>query len=206
VEMKIATKAEFAQLCGVSKARVSQWIAEGKIGSEELDGTGRSAKIKVNAAIEKLKLRLDPAQRLGNGLGTKLSPTAREPFDSEDDVLDRKLKATRLQIAEAQNRKLLEDEKVRKGIYVHASNVKEETGRLVEAVLQLIEQGVVEMATETAALHQLPQRDVVHTARKRLREIRAKIAVNLTSQAADLSRLVEEETSNSESQVDHGKN
>lgn len=206
MDPKLATKTEFAAICGVSKARVSQWIKEGKIGAGELDGQGRAAKIKVDAAIGKLKLRLDPGQRIGNGLGTRLAPGSPDVGDSENDVLDRRLKAARLQTAEAQNRKMQEDEKVRKGIYVRATEASEEAAHLTNNIVQAFEQAIVEWATETAALHQLPQRDVVHLAHKRIREARAKIAASLASQAAALPALVEEEPELKRTEYDRNQN
>lgn len=57
------TKTEFAALAKVSPGRVSQWISEGKIGPDELEGEGRSAKIKLELACKKLKLRIDEERR-----------------------------------------------------------------------------------------------------------------------------------------------
>lgn len=68
----IVSKGQFAQLIGVSPGRVSQMIAEGKIGPEALVGEGRSARIRVETARAQLRERTDLGQRLGNGLETRL--------------------------------------------------------------------------------------------------------------------------------------
>ncbi|WP_051651372.1 hypothetical protein [Brevundimonas bacteroides] len=68
----IVTKGQFAELIGVSPGRVSQMIAEGKIGPEALVGEGRSAKIRIETARAQLRERTDLGQRLGNGLTTRL--------------------------------------------------------------------------------------------------------------------------------------
>lgn len=194
MEAQTASKLEFALMIGVSPGRVSQYISEGKIGPEDLVGTGQRARIKVNQAKEKLKLRLDPGQRLGNGLGTNLSTPKPDAPASESDELDRKIKQAKLETSEAQLRKLKEDENYRKGMYVLATDASAEAGRLAANLLQHFESGIVEMAIETAALHKLPQRDEIHRARTRFRELRVKISATLANDAAGISPLADEET------------
>ena len=88
------TKAKFAEICGVTAARVSQWISEGKIHGAAIVGDGRSAKINVEKARAQLAKRLDPGQALGNGKKTKIAgaganaKTKNVPPAVDDDVLD----------------------------------------------------------------------------------------------------------------------
>lgn len=70
------TKGEFAALIGVSPGRVSQYLAEGKITPSALQGVGRNARIIVEQAKSDLRLTLDVGQRLGNGIDTRLDPSA----------------------------------------------------------------------------------------------------------------------------------
>ncbi len=70
---EVVTKGEFARLRGVTPGRVSQWIADGKIGPEAMEGEGRFARIRVAVATAQLKARLDIGQRFGNGLSTDLT-------------------------------------------------------------------------------------------------------------------------------------
>ena len=73
---RLLSKSEFAELCGVSPAAVSQWIKQGKISGEGLVGEGRTARIRVAVAMRQVNLRRDVGQALGNGLGTRLGPSA----------------------------------------------------------------------------------------------------------------------------------
>lgn len=186
MDTQVATKTEFARLCNVSQGRVSQWISEGKLGAGELIGQGRNAKINVEKAREKLKLRLDPAQKLGNGLETKLGPGG--PADG----LDLKLKQAKLEQAEAQNRKLREEEQARVGIYVRAEHVSAEAGKLASTILQMTEGGLADMASLIAAEWKLPQRDVMHIMRTQFRELRAKLSAKLAAEAMALPETTED--------------
>src|SRR5690606_9605999 len=70
--MLVVSKGEFARMVQVSPGRVSQWIAEGKIGPDALQGEGRLAKIIVDRAMAQVRLRRDPGQAVGNGIATRL--------------------------------------------------------------------------------------------------------------------------------------
>lgn len=185
------SKTEFAWMAKVTQGRVSQWIAEGKIGPDEMTGEGRNAKIKVEPAFVKLKLRLDPSQRNGNGIGTNLNGTA--PANKSDE-LDERIKRAKAETAEALNRKSVEDEKARKGIYVLAGEASVEAGKLASTILEQFEAGLADIASEIAATYQLPQRDLQHLVHKRFRDLRVKVSSKLANEAADLPATVEEET------------
>ena len=58
---QIVSKSAFADIVGVSRVRVSQYLAEGKIHGDALVGTGHKARIRVAVAMEQLKRNLDPA-------------------------------------------------------------------------------------------------------------------------------------------------
>ena len=66
----IVTKSAFASLCGVSNARVSQWLADGKLDGEAIVGHGHRARIRVGVARAQLKRRLNITQRLATGRAT----------------------------------------------------------------------------------------------------------------------------------------
>lgn len=194
---QLATKAEFAALINVSPGRISQHIAEGKLGPNELEGTGRSAKIKVPEALAALKLRLDAAQMLGNGLGTKLNvqPAAQAPSRQQaaEDDLDLQLKQAKLAQQLAINARHEEEAKARAGVYVLAADSKAEMARLAAELMQSFEGGLSDIATALAAQYQLPQRDVVHMVRKQFREVRAKIAERLRDDAKLHPQLTEQD-------------
>ena len=112
--LNTVTKAEFARMVNLSPGRVSQMISEGKL-TDCLVGTGREARINADLAIEKLKLRRDPGQALGNGAkATLVIPAAATPPvappapPSESDGISIKLQRAKLEQAEFQNQKLLQ--------------------------------------------------------------------------------------------------
>ncbi len=70
------TKSEFAELCSVSRGRVSQWIKAGLISGKAFVGEGRRAKINPEIARRQLRERLSVGQLFGNGADTKLSPSS----------------------------------------------------------------------------------------------------------------------------------
>jgi hypothetical protein len=202
VEVQVASKSQFAALAGVSAGRVSQWITEGKITEDEMEGTGRNAKIKVGPACARLKLKLDAAQRLGNGLRTNLSIVSPLPITEQQtqkpepqgavDKLDLQLKEQKLKQAEAQNRKLEEDERARRGLYVRTQDASAETAKITGTILQMFEGGLADVAAEIAAEYKLPARDVIHLMRKRFREVRAKISGQLADEAEQLPILIDD--------------
>lgn len=44
---ELVSKSQFAALTNVTKGRVSQWIADGKLAGDALAGEGRDAKVRV---------------------------------------------------------------------------------------------------------------------------------------------------------------
>src|SRR5690349_19821749 len=70
----VVSKSKFAELIGVTKGRVSQYIADRKIFGDALVGEGRNAQIRVDLAKAQLRQKLDIGQRLGNGIDTNLNP------------------------------------------------------------------------------------------------------------------------------------
>jgi hypothetical protein len=192
MDAQVVTKTEFAKLCNVTAGRVSQWISEGKIGPGEMIGEGRAAKIHVERAREKLKLRIDSGQRVGNGAETRLAAIAMPSAVPADDI-DIKLKQARLEQAEATNRKLREEELARRGVYVRAEHASAEAGKLASTIIQMTEGAITEMASEIAAKFQLPARDVTHMMRKVFRLARARMAEKLANDALASPDAVEDE-------------
>jgi len=196
--LNLDTKSGFAKRIGVSPGRVSQMIAEGKIG-DCLVGAGRDQKIDVNLAIEKLKLRTDPGQRVGNGAATNLtepifSDAIAPQRGSEADEIDLKLKRERLSAAEAQNRKAREEELARRGIYVRAEHATAEGGKLASVIMQMFEGGLTEIAAEIADTFKLPARDVKHLMRNRFRQVRTSISAKLAMDAAAQPMAIDDDS------------
>lgn len=195
--LNTVTKAEFARLVNLSPGRVSQMISEGKI-SDCLVGTGRDARIDADKAIEKLKLRRDPGQALGNGAKAKLQAAApapeakpEPPAVAESDEISLKLQRAKLEEAEFRTRKLREEERARAGLYVLAEDVKAETAKLATRLLQLFESGLSDVATDIAAAFKVPQRDVLHLLKKKFRDVRTNVSAEIAQEAADLPATIE---------------
>lgn len=53
-EEQAVSKAVFARLANVSRARVSQWLASGRIGGAALTGSGRHQRIVTDVAFSQL--------------------------------------------------------------------------------------------------------------------------------------------------------
>lgn len=71
------SKAEFAELIRVSPSRISQYLSGGILDDAALVGSGRSARIRVNVAIEQIRARREPSQATGlNGMRTQLRAIA----------------------------------------------------------------------------------------------------------------------------------
>jgi hypothetical protein len=193
--LNTVTKGEFARMVNLSPGRVSQLITEGKI-SDCLVGEGRAQRIDVEKAIEKLKLRRDPGQALGNGAKAQLSVPAAGAVapvpSSESDDISLKLQRAKLEEAEFRNRKLREEERARAGTYVLADDVKAETARLASRLLQLFESGLTDVATELSSTFKLPQRDVLHLLKTKFRDVRTNVSAELAAEAAIEPATVEE--------------
>jgi hypothetical protein len=198
MEIQVATKAEFAALIRVSPGRVSQLISEGKLGASEMQGVGRSAKIKVPEALAALKLRLDMSQMVGNGSSTRLDVPEIKRVEASTpspataaDLVEMRFKQAKLEQQEAVNRKIAEEEKYRNGLYMLTTEAKAEQAKLAAQLLQSFEGGLTEMASALAAEYKLPQRDVVHMMRNQFREVRQKIAERLQREAAENAKHID---------------
>jgi hypothetical protein len=197
METQVATKAEFAAMIRVSPGRVSQLIAEGKLGSLELQGTGRSAKVRVPEALAALKLKLDMSQMTGNGSGTRLNvaPVAAVPKvdapQTPEDQIEFRFKQAKLEQQEAINRKIAEEEKARAGVYMLADEARAEAAKLAGQLLQAFEGGLTDMATALAAEYKLPQRDVVHLMRTQFSLVREKITEKLRRDAGAQTKHID---------------
>jgi hypothetical protein len=177
----IVTKGQFAALCGVTPARVSQWLSEGKIGPDALDGEGRSARIRVAVAKAQLRARQDVSQRFGaNAVRTQLADEAagaRLPFNPPGQVvsLDRmgELKARDLELRVQQR---TEEALARRGQLIRTADAQAAIARVAAGVVNVYEGALSDLATSLAARFELTQRDVLHFLRQELRQIRRRAA------------------------------
>ncbi|WP_026616396.1 hypothetical protein [Ensifer aridi] len=205
------SKGDFAAFIGVSAGRVSQYINEGKIYGEALDGKGRSARIRPHVARAQLQKTLEPSQRLGsNGAAARsaalvaekaapaVSPNAPPPTaptlnlspDPVDELALERLKQQRITTARLQREEALE-----LGRYMLADEARREMGRAVTEAFKVMDQAIQEMAKAMAAQFGVPQRDAAHSLFKVFREVRGKASARFKDAAADLPEQVEDEQS-----------
>ncbi len=194
---QIVRKGEFAALRNVSAGRVSQWIAEGKIGPEALIGDGRYARIRVAIANEHLRERLDPSQRFGlNGIATRLDePLAASvhaaplpehlapqrsfqlpPAPPPVDTVEARIKAEKLRQAELTTRRAEEQDRLSRGVYVNAKDARDEMTRIAARLLDAIDGAMPDFAAAFAAQFKIPARDSLHLLRKVERKFRERLA------------------------------
>lgn len=198
----ILTKTEFAELCGVTPARVSQWLSEGKIGPDALVGEGRRAKINVAMAQTQIRERTDIGQRFGNGLTTNLGEdqppaagAAKVPTlkSTTDLIADQKLRQ-----AEIETRRKEVEELRSQGTLMTTSSARAAVVNAVAVTVREWEGGLVDMASRLSSDFALNQRDVLHSLKSEFNSIRAKSAekaatrrdaLDKMNEVADLSEL-----------------
>jgi hypothetical protein len=196
------TKGEFATAIGVSAARVSQMISEGKISGPALVGEGRAQRIDVELAKSQIRARRDVGQALGNGLDTRLDPLplsspsqggAAAPAPPAPDPITDELKAERLISMRLRNTQARREEAIEAGRYVRADQAAASTSRAALTVLNTFEGALADTAQALAAKFNLPARDVLHELRAQFRSARGRAADALRQAAAGLPGLVDDE-------------
>lgn len=197
--MQVLTKGDFAREVGVSPGRVSQWIAEGKIGPDALEGEGRTARIIVERAMAQIRVRRDPGQALGNGLGTRLfsdstdeKPASAKPSlpDRSDDVAHQ-IQVERLKAERRKNERETIEEAVRRGSLVPVVDVRSQMVRLARQVDEINGAMLADFASAIAGKFGLPQRDVLHLLRQVRNEKKGAAATIAKAEAETLSETVE---------------
>ncbi len=201
------TKGAFAAHIGVSAGRISQYIAEGKIYGDALEGDGRSAKIRPAIARQQLQKTLEPSQRFGaNGVAVlksaaqpalQLAPSdgASAPpprLTFTDDVADQ-LAAERLRQQQITTARLEREEALEVGRYMRTDDARRQKVRAVSEAFKVMEQGIPEMAKAFAAQFGVPMHDATHALLKAFREVRAKKAAAFRSSADELPEHIEDE-------------
>lgn len=193
--MTVVTKGEFARRCNVTPARVSQWLAAGKIDGDAIVGEGRGAQINVELAQAQLRQRLDVDQRhSGNGLGTRLAVDAppgdvgqpSPPIGIPTNSLDQQLLEERVIAARRANREKATAEAAANGRLVDADEARRATGKEIAQIIARVDGSLPELAAAIAAKFQLPARDVVHVLKGKWREIRVSAAIEARERAEPL--------------------
>lgn len=181
------SKAEFARRRNVSRARVTQWVQEGKISGAAIVG----GQIDEAIACAQLNVKLDIDQRLsGNGLGTRLDLDTRPPAPGQSSLslplaltVESQIAQERLESLQRANRKAALEEIVELGQLVDAAAARQQVGREVSQLLVRLEGSLGGLANALAAEFKLPQRDVLHFLKGKWREIRAGAALEARERA-----------------------
>ncbi len=214
------TKAEFARRRKVTPGRVSQWISEGKISGPALDGEGRSALIREAIACEQLRRKLDPIQMTANGIGTTLAPSASRdvaevlPFahpapapavhsnEPQPDSVEEKIKRSRLEQLERQNREGKRQEAINAGRLTDAGMARAATARETARLVTVFEGSLSDLATAISAEFKLAQRDVLHLLRTKFRDLRANLASDARNRAETMPPFADVNLGDDGSDVD----
>jgi len=211
--LTVETKTQFALRCNVSQGRVSQWIAAGKIKPGSLEGDGRSARVRVEAALADLKRSLDVSQSIGlNGFTTRLAapepsrpeaasaavtgapvptqasdaPPPQTPSRADDTA--EQIAQERLRQAQIQTRRAEREEALHVGRYMLREDAEAQIARTAGIVLTTVESGFNTMADALAAEFGIPRRDVLHTLTKSFRSVREAATRAFAEKAAAIAR------------------
>ena len=206
------SKGEFAAHCGVTPGRVTQWISGRILSGAAIVGEGRSARIRTAVALEQVKLRRDPGQANGNGLGTKLDGKAPPPKpprpapppgDDEDDApldvdaasadqLDIAIKRAKLRGLQSAQRETDEKEAARQGRFVEASAVSRQMGIVATQTMRVFEGALPEVATALAARFDIDNRELLQALTEAFRGARDEAAKKARAAAEAKPALVVE--------------
>ncbi len=190
-KVETMAKGDFARLVGVTPGRVSQYIAEGKIFGEAIEGEGRLARIRPEIAQAQLYKSLEPSQRLGgNGAAVRSqaesAPSLRSSAEPvHDELAAERLKQQRIKTAQAER-----EEALACGRYMLADAARREMGRAVGEAFKVMEQGLRDMANALAAEFAIPERDAQQVLQKAFREVRARAAASFRTQAEATPAMV----------------
>lgn len=196
--MQTMSKGDFARECNVTPGRVSQWLSDGVIGRDCLDGEGRNARIIVDRAKAQIALRRDPGQAMGNGLGTRLdfgpsepqTPDEPERPQKRDDVAHQ-IQLERLEQEKRRNRRETIDEQERLGSLVPAGEVRAQMTRLAQQIDEANGAMLADFAAAIAARFEVPQRDVLHELRRVRTDKKAAEAERAKGRAQSMPATVE---------------
>jgi hypothetical protein len=178
---EIVSKSEFASIAGVSKPRVSQWIADGKINGDALVGHGHRARIRVSVAQAQLGLRLNVLQRISH---STMSP-------GDENTVDERIKAARLAQLQHSNARASEDAAIRAGILVRADDVKQQFGAVASRLMTSFESSFLPMANAVVAAKAQTPSEVLRAMRAAWLEARAHAAKTQGEDALRMPPMVE---------------
>ena len=184
------SQAEFARRRNVSRARVSQWVKEGKISGDALV----AGQIDELLACQQLGQKLDIDQRhSGNGLKTNLQPVGEAPPPLAlplVDTVESRIAQERLTGLQYSNRDKAKAEEIANGRLCDVADARAATVQQTAQLIARLEGALPEMATRLSAQFKLPQRDVLHALRAIWRDVRQAAAIEAYERAEPMPQSV----------------
>ena len=101
------------------------------------------------------------------------------------DSVEDQLKRAKLQAQQFQNRRLAEDEALRRGILMSSDDAREQMTRIAGMMMQIFEGALPEIATAIAGKFQVPHRDVLHLIRTEFTKVRKTAAMKEQARAVE---------------------
>lgn len=200
------TASQLAQELGVSGARVSQYVSEGKLDGCFV-GQGRQRRFDLAKCADALGKRLDPGQMMGNGAHTRAAlreiaaddprpaKTRRSTGAGAEELTPNdpdRYELARTQKAEEEARKLRRQNAEAEGLYVLASEAAQQASRLIAQEVSefetVLRDGSRKIADKLGVDFKTARQLLVET----WREHRAKRSEALAQQAS-AARLTDEE-------------
>ncbi len=186
---ELVSKARFAELEGVGKSAVSNWIKAGHITGPALVGEGRGAMINVAVARQQLGRALDPSQRLA-----QVTVAGRRSADlapAGDDESARYQRA-RADMAEIEARRARQRELAEAGTYMLTADARAMWARELAGLVQAIELWLPRLAEQLAGAISADQRRLTVEARRAWRAFRQERSDLATSALAGTPELATE--------------
>lgn len=152
---------ELAAHLGLSKARISQYISEGKLAGC-YSGDGRNRRFDVGKVADALGRTLHPGQMMGNGAATRAvlrdmkasaaapAPAQRPRADTEPVNDSDRYEMARILKAEEEARRLRRQNMVEEGTWVLAVEVQRHTARLMSQEVAQVETMIRDAARAVA--------------------------------------------------------
>ena len=206
-EPQLVRKVEFAAICGVTKGRVMQWIAEGKIKPDAIVGEGRGARINVELAAAQVEEGSNASQRYStNGLSTRLSRETRPKAATATKLAAAKLATPKLEVAkleaapvedtvegllkrekprqaQLQTLRAEKEERKERGLLTDTAAARGEATRRTVEQLNQFESIVRDLASVAAGKFGVSGRDMLHLMQTEYKRLRAGIAENYRDSA-----------------------
>lgn len=183
---RLVSKSEFARLRGITPARISQLIGDGRIHGDAIVGTGPRAQIDANVANQQLGDSLDITQQMA-----QQRPTAPDGLPLSSD--QKRIQAAKAEQAEISARQARREEAAQAGFYVRTEDVRRAWSRELTELLAGIDGWIAEAAGALTRDLGIDQKQATVLLRKEWRAFRTRRSDLAKNAGQDLPTLIEEE-------------